>query len=85
MKIVACIQTTSNTNNELLRAMGKPPTKHSSEGENNSVKYAASSMQGIAAEMEDAHTIILQENGISESFFGVYDGHGGLIFILIRT
>ncbi|KQJ99482.1 probable protein phosphatase 2C 21 isoform X2 [Brachypodium distachyon] len=53
-------------------------SKLSTAGENDSIKYATSSMQGWPEEMEDAHAAILDLDGSqSTSFFGVYDGHGG--------
>ncbi len=34
--------------------------------------------------MEDVHTVLLSlENNKMEGFFGVYDGHGGNIFVKI--
>jgi serine/threonine protein phosphatase PrpC len=32
--------------------------------------------------MEDAHCAELDVDGTSASFFGVYDGHGGMHFLL---
>ncbi len=58
---------------------------HCLQGEDDRIKYAASSMQGWRITMEDAHTIILNLNESTKnssdsphvSFIGVYDGHGG--------
>ncbi|PNT68629.1 probable protein phosphatase 2C 21 [Brachypodium distachyon] len=53
-------------------------SKFSTAGENDSIKYGTSSMQGWREQMEDAHAAILDLDGSqSTSFFGVYDGHGG--------
>ncbi|KAI7724978.1 hypothetical protein M8C21_011199 [Ambrosia artemisiifolia] len=50
--------------------------KTSEDGENERLRYGASSMQGWRTTMEDAHAAILELDK-STSFFGVYDGHGG--------
>ncbi|CCW62819.1 unnamed protein product [Phytomonas sp. EM1] len=49
-------------------------TKSTSSGENETLSFGSSCMQGWRRTMEDAHTLILLEEG---GFFGVYDGHGG--------
>ncbi|MFQ6658173.1 hypothetical protein Gotur_027548 [Gossypium turneri] len=55
--------------------------KFSEDSENDRVRYGLSSMQGWRAAMEDAHAAYpdLDE---STSFFGVYDGHGGKIWMV---
>ncbi|RLN08725.1 putative protein phosphatase 2C 21 [Panicum miliaceum] len=45
-------------------------------GENVRIKYAAASMQGLGAKMEDAYAVAPDLDDTT-SFFGVYDGHGG--------
>ncbi|KAK4269515.1 hypothetical protein QN277_022662 [Acacia crassicarpa] len=50
--------------------------KASDDGENDTLCYGLSSMQGWRATMEDAHAAHLNLDE-STSFFGVYDGHGG--------
>ncbi|KAF5369449.1 hypothetical protein D9758_002670 [Tetrapyrgos nigripes] len=55
-------------------------TKKTETGENDRFAYAISEMQGWRITMEDAHAIVLDlDEGSSESntFFAVYDGHGG--------
>ncbi|KAM0835646.1 hypothetical protein ACQ4PT_012405 [Festuca glaucescens] len=52
--------------------------KFTVKDENDRIKYAASSMQGLCSYMEDARATILDlDHTGSTSFFGVYDGHGG--------
>ncbi|KAI3820605.1 hypothetical protein L1987_08153 [Smallanthus sonchifolius] len=51
--------------------------KTSEDGENDKLKYGASSMQGWRHSMEDAHAALLDLDN-STSFFGVFDGHGVL-------
>ncbi|KAK1576125.1 hypothetical protein Q3G72_011152 [Acer saccharum] len=65
----------------LLEEMGvylsTPKTeKFSDNGENGSLRYGVSSMQGWRSTMEDAHAAYPDLDN-STSFFGVYDGHGG--------
>ncbi|GMR40905.1 hypothetical protein PMAYCL1PPCAC_11100 [Pristionchus mayeri] len=57
--------------------LNKPITeKHSESGGNETIKFAATSMQGWRVNQEDAHNCILDlENGWH--LFAVYDGHGG--------
>ncbi|XP_044487181.1 probable protein phosphatase 2C 60 isoform X1 [Mangifera indica] len=50
--------------------------KFSEDGENESLRYGVSSMQGWRATMEDAHAAYPDLDDCT-SFFGVYDGHGG--------
>ncbi|KAJ4718658.1 Protein phosphatase 2C family protein [Melia azedarach] len=50
--------------------------KFSEDGENGTLRYGLSSMQGWRATMEDAHAAYPDLDS-STSFFGVYDGHGG--------
>ncbi|KAL6141135.1 hypothetical protein ACLB2K_059426 [Fragaria x ananassa] len=50
--------------------------KVSEDGENDRLRFGASSMQGWRSTMEDAHAALLDLDN-STSFFGVYDGHGG--------
>lgn len=38
----------------------------------------------ITVAMEDAHTTILKLGDTDLSFFGVYDGHGGRLLMLVR-
>ncbi|KAF3579503.1 hypothetical protein DY000_02034388 [Brassica cretica] len=59
--------------------LSSPKTdKLSEEGENDTLRYGLSSMQGWRATMEDAHAAILDVDD-KTSFFGVYDGHGGKV------
>ncbi|GBE84931.1 phosphatase 2C-like domain-containing protein [Sparassis latifolia] len=54
--------------------------KKTEDGGNDKFYYAVSEMQGWRIEMEDAHTIALsldQDDDESNTFFAVYDGHGG--------
>lgn len=64
--------------NEALRRadiMKEPKReKETVSGENESLSYGCSSMQGWRRSMEDDHTLQLLEDG---GFFGVYDGHSG--------
>jgi len=60
--------------------LDKPKTEYleAEEGEANGLKYGVSSMQGWRTEMEDAHIISHDLDGLDEhSLFGVFDGHGG--------
>ncbi|KAL8117437.1 putative protein phosphatase 2C 21 isoform X2 [Apium graveolens] len=50
--------------------------KASEDGEDDRLKFGASSMQGWRSTMEDAHAALLDLDD-STAFFGVYDGHGG--------
>ncbi|KAM5578532.1 hypothetical protein ABKV19_008709 [Rosa sericea] len=50
--------------------------KVSEDGENDRLRFGASSMQGWRSTMEDAHAAFPDLDN-STSFFGVYDGHGG--------
>ncbi|RKP12587.1 phosphatase 2C-like domain-containing protein [Piptocephalis cylindrospora] len=62
------------------QTLSEPETrKDSSTGHDNHLYWAASSMQGWRVSMEDAHTTLLKVEGKEGySFFGVYDGHGGV-------
>ena len=51
-------------------------SKDSIDGENSRFKYGATGMQGWRNTMEDTHLVEL-DLGDGNSFFGVYDGHGG--------
>ncbi|KAM0830180.1 hypothetical protein ACQ4PT_066382 [Festuca glaucescens] len=52
--------------------------KSTLRNENDRIKYATSSMQGLCSYMEDASAAVLDLDLTgSTSFFGVYDGHGG--------
>ncbi|XP_062217767.1 probable protein phosphatase 2C 20 [Phragmites australis] len=55
-------------------------TKFTEGGENDRIRYAASTMQGWRKNMEDASAVVPDLDHLT-SFFGVYDGHGGLILI----
>ena len=57
--------------------LGTPvKTKESEDGENEAVRFGATSMQGWRKSQEDAHIAHLD---IAEdvNLFGVFDGHGG--------
>lgn len=55
-------------------------TKESSCCQNSKLKVGSSCMQGWRITMEDAHTQILSiPDDPGTAFFGVYDGHGGLL------
>ncbi|KAJ3679535.1 hypothetical protein LUZ60_017546 [Juncus effusus] len=57
--------------------LSTPKTEKTSEdGENSTLKFGCSSMQGWRSTMEDAHAAELDLDE-QTSFFGVYDGHGG--------
>ncbi|KAL6650977.1 hypothetical protein ACP70R_009902 [Stipagrostis hirtigluma subsp. patula] len=60
-------------------ALPQPVTCSSTNsGEDASLEYAASAMQGYRVQMEDAHITITQLRATTDtSFFAVYDGHGG--------
>ncbi len=53
--------------------------KHPENGQNDTCKWGACSMQGWRCSMEDAHicTDITMPNGKKATLFGVFDGHGG--------
>ncbi|KDN52080.1 PP2C-domain-containing protein [Tilletiaria anomala UBC 951] len=64
------------------QTLSEPVTeKHTIDGEDDSLLYACSEMQGWRISMEDAHATILNLDGKTDdekaSFFAVYDGHGG--------
>ncbi|THH12202.1 hypothetical protein EW146_g7785 [Bondarzewia mesenterica] len=68
----------------IARAMGQtlsiPVTnKYNESGEDDRFLYGVSEMQGWRITMEDAHTIALRldDDEQTNSFFAVYDGHGG--------
>lgn len=50
--------------------------KHSEDGDSDYLSFGSSSMQGWRVSQEDAHNSILSY-GEAQSFFAVYDGHGG--------
>lgn len=53
-------------------------TKISSEGESDTLKFSATSMQGWRINMEDAHIAQTKFGGDpNAALFGVFDGHGG--------
>lgn len=57
-------------------------TKKTESNDSHDYAYAVSEMQGWRVGMEDAHTTMLslnddQPNGPADSFFAVFDGHGG--------
>ncbi|PFH53983.1 hypothetical protein AMATHDRAFT_72999 [Amanita thiersii Skay4041] len=58
--------------------LSSPETKKKSEsGGNDRFLYAVSEMQGWRIAMEDAHVAVLDLDGEPNSYFAVYDGHGG--------
>ncbi|KII90856.1 hypothetical protein PLICRDRAFT_39460 [Plicaturopsis crispa FD-325 SS-3] len=63
------------------QTLSSPATdKHSTSGGNKRFLYAVSEMQGWRITMEDAHATVLDLDGSpddSNTFFAVYDGHGG--------
>jgi len=63
------------------QTLSSPATEKKSEtGEDDRLLFAVSEMQGWRITMEDAHAAVLNlEDGTKEknSFFAVYDGHGG--------
>ncbi|KAH9942872.1 PP2C-domain-containing protein [Amylocystis lapponica] len=63
------------------QTLSSPATaKTTDHGSNSKFHYAVSEMQGWRISMEDAHTIALElDEGTDEpnTFFAVYDGHGG--------
>ncbi|KAI8093151.1 phosphatase 2C-like domain-containing protein [Halteromyces radiatus] len=60
------------------QTLSEPVTeKHTTEGQDHRVLYAASGMQGWRITMEDAHTTIPAYKDTKASFFAVFDGHGG--------
>ncbi|KAI8331364.1 phosphatase 2C-like domain-containing protein [Chlamydoabsidia padenii] len=60
------------------QTLSEPVTeKHTTEGKDSRVMYAASGMQGWRFTMEDAHTTIPEYKDTKTSFFAVFDGHGG--------
>lgn len=61
------------------QTLSQPITeKHSSSGADDRYLYAVSEMQGWRISMEDAHTTVLRlSDDDANSFFAVYDGHGG--------
>ena len=57
--------------------LGTPvKTKESEDGENEAVRFGATSMQGWRKSQEDAHIAHL-DIGEDINLFGVFDGHGG--------
>lgn len=61
------------------QTLSEPVTeKHSESGADDRYAYAISDMQGWRVSMEDAHTTLLKLDPSSgNSFFAVFDGHGG--------
>ncbi|EIM86041.1 PP2C-domain-containing protein [Stereum hirsutum FP-91666 SS1] len=63
------------------QTLSSPATdKHTETGGDERYSYAVSEMQGWRISMEDAHTTVLrldEEAEESNTFFAVYDGHGG--------
>ncbi|CAG7852167.1 Protein phosphatase 2C homolog 2 Short=PP2C-2 [Serendipita indica DSM 11827] len=61
------------------QTLSEPVTeKHSESGADDRYAYAISEMQGWRVSMEDAHTTLLKLDPSSgNSFFAVFDGHGG--------
>ncbi|KAG8883085.1 Protein phosphatase 2C 2 [Tulasnella sp. 332] len=61
------------------QTLSEPVTeKHTVTGEDERYLYGVSEMQGWRIGMEDAHTNVLElGEGDRNSFFAVYDGHGG--------
>ncbi|SAM07630.1 hypothetical protein [Absidia glauca] len=60
------------------QTLSEPVTeKHTTDGKDHRVMYAASAMQGWRISMEDAHTTIPEYKDTKTSFFAVFDGHGG--------
>eukprot|EP00732_Lithocolla_globosa_P005719 Lithocolla_globosa_v1_NODE_6129_length_1129_cov_192.183844.p1 type:complete len:321 gc:universal NODE_6129_length_1129_cov_192.183844:149-1111(+) len=59
--------------------LSEPVTdKNSDSNSDEHLSYGSSGMQGWRVTMEDAHSTILELEGLKmTSFFGVYDGHGG--------
>ncbi len=51
--------------------------KQFDSGEKNGLKYALVAMQGWRVEMEDAHTISIDDLGKDTCLFAVFDGHAG--------
>ncbi|CAL1713092.1 unnamed protein product [Somion occarium] len=51
--------------------------KKTDYGTNEKFVYAVTEMQGWRITMEDAHTVDLDFDGDGNTFFAVYDGHGG--------
>jgi len=64
-------------NKQMGEYLSKPDrTKDSETGSNEKFQYAATGMQGWRRSMEDSHIANLNL-GDGNSFFGVFDGHGG--------
>ncbi|KAG6814255.1 hypothetical protein H0H92_015370 [Tricholoma furcatifolium] len=63
------------------QTLSAPATKkHSESGGDHRFAYGVSEMQGWRISMEDAHATVLdldQGKDVSNTFFAVYDGHGG--------
>ncbi|KZW03340.1 PP2C-domain-containing protein [Exidia glandulosa HHB12029] len=61
------------------QTLSQPITdKHSSSGADDRYLYAVSEMQGWRISMEDAHATVLRlADDDDNTFFAVYDGHGG--------
>lgn len=68
------------------QTLSEPITEKETEyGENDKYYFAVSAMQGWRITMEDAHAAELCFTGDPDSaFFGVYDGHGGTFWRLLR-
>lgn len=63
------------------QTLSAPATSKKTEsGENDNLFFSVTEMQGWRISMEDAHTAVLnleESNDKKNSFFAVYDGHGG--------
>ncbi|KAI8912836.1 phosphatase 2C-like domain-containing protein [Gorgonomyces haynaldii] len=62
------------------QTLSEPITeKHTTSGEDERLKWAATGMQGWRITMEDSHTTMLSisESSPKVSYFSVFDGHGG--------
>ncbi|KAI8072783.1 phosphatase 2C-domain-containing protein [Gongronella butleri] len=60
------------------QTLSEPVTeKHTTSGSSKRLLWGSSGMQGWRITMEDAHTTITDYKGTLNSFFAVFDGHGG--------
>lgn len=64
---------------QLAKPVTEKVTERLAGGPNECVSFAASGMQGLRREMEDAHCIVpSMDDGLGDhSFVAIYDGHGG--------
>ena len=58
--------------------------KNSEDGDGESLRFGVSSMQGWRRGMEDSHIAAVKVGDTDVSFFGVYDGHGGMCDVSVR-